>query len=144
MAHFAKIDENNIVTEVQVVNNLDIGESQGGESETKGIEFLRKINGENTNWVQTSYNTYRNIHELGGEAFRWNYATIGSTWDPAQQGFILPKPFNSWVWNDTQKDWDPPTGFPPEGTGIIAVWNEELLRWDKWDELSQTWSEYTW
>lgn len=144
MAHFAKIDENNIVTEVHVINNLEIGDSQGGESEAKGIKFLKEINGENTNWVQTSYNTYRNIHELGGEPFRWNYATIGSTWDSIQQGFILPKPFNSWVWNDNQKDWDPPTGFPPEGTGIIATWNEELLRWDKWDELSQTWSEYTW
>ena len=144
MAHFAEIDENNNVVQVLCVDNQLIGEGQGGDSETAGIAHLRTINGSDKNYVQTSYNTLRNQHLDGGTPFRWNYAEPGSVWDPAQQGFIPVKPFASWVWNDTPKDWEPPTGYPPEGTGIVAVWNEDEGRWDQWDEETETWSPYTW
>lgn len=144
MAHFAEIDENNNVVQVLCVDNQLIGEGQGGDSETAGIAHLRTINGSDKNYIQTSYNTLRNQHLDGGTPFRWNYAEPGSVWDPAQQGFIPVKPFASWVWNDTQKDWEPTTGYPPEGTGIVAVWNEDEGRWDQWDEETETWSPYTW
>ena len=144
MAHFAEIDSDNNVIQVLVISNDEIGETNDAATENAGIAFLRSINGEDKNYVQTSYNTRRNEHVLGGTPFRWNYAEVGGTWDAENQGFIPPKPFASWVWNDTAKDWDPPTGYPPEGTGIVSTWNESEGRYDQWDAETETWSPYTW
>lgn len=79
MAHFAKLDDNNVVTEVHIVNNetLDIK-----NEEVSGIEFLTAWSGGHTNWKQTSYNG--NI--------RYNYAAVGYLYDPIDDAFIAPMP----------------------------------------------------
>jgi hypothetical protein len=85
MAHFAKLDENNVVTQVIVVAN------ESAPDEKTGQEFLASIGFEGT-WIQTSYNTRSGIHDLGGTPLRWNYAGIGYSYDPARDAFIPPKP----------------------------------------------------
>ncbi len=116
MAHFAEIDENNIVTQAIVVHNNELL-VDGEESETKGIDFCESIYG-HRNWVQTSYNG--NI--------RYNFAGVGYTWDPDNNAFYPPKPFPSWSLNDDYK-WEAPIQYPTD--------NKEY----NWDEDSQTWIE---
>ena len=82
MAHFAKINENNLVTEVIVINNLECLDDSGNESEAVGIAFCKSIYGQATNWVQTSYNG--NI--------RGKYAGIGDTYDEVSDVFVAPPP----------------------------------------------------
>jgi hypothetical protein len=79
MAHFAKLDDNNIVIDVNVVNNavLDSADEEGS-----GIAFLTEWSGGYSNWKQTSYN----------EKFRYNFAGIGFTYDPIDDAFIAPMP----------------------------------------------------
>lgn len=116
MAHFAKLDENNIVTEVLVVNNDVLLKSDGTESEDKGKVFLNGLFGSAT-WVQTSYNNN----------FRKQYTGIGFTYDEANDVFIAPQPFNSWAL-DENFDWQPPTPYPSDNKGYS--WNEETQTWD--------------
>jgi len=78
MAHFAQLDENNIVTQVIVVNNSELLDESGNESEAKGIAFCQSLFG--GNWKQTSYNAN----------FRKNYAGIGYTYDPVADEFNPP------------------------------------------------------
>ena len=82
MAHFAKINENNLVTEILVINNTDCLGQNGQESEAVGIAFCQSIFGPNTRWVQTSYNA--NI--------RGKYAGVGDTYDEAAGVFVAPPP----------------------------------------------------
>jgi hypothetical protein len=113
MAHFAKLDENNVVLEVNVVSN-DVLTS---EEETSGIEFLTEWSGGHSNWKQTSYNG--NI--------RKQYAGIGYTYDSVNDIFISPKPYPSWILNENF-DWKSPTPYP-EDDGFYT-WNESTLSWD--------------
>jgi hypothetical protein len=78
MAHFAKLDENNVVTEVVVVNNETIGNLPFPQSEPVGIDFLHSLYGDNATWKQTSYNN----------SFRGIYAGIGFIWDPVNLKFV--------------------------------------------------------
>ena len=110
MAHFAKLDENNIVTGVYVV---------GDEYETTYAEW-RKEFGEVH--VQTSYNAASN-------GFRKNYAGIGYSWDEGRDAFIPPKPFESWVLDESTCQWTPPTPMPTDGK--MYRWNEEDLNWQE-------------
>lgn len=80
MAHFSKLDENNIVTQVVVVNNQVLLDENEQEVEQKGIDFLKSIYGENTNWIQTSLNNN----------FRGAYAGVGFYYDQQKDEFILP------------------------------------------------------
>lgn len=82
MAHFAKINENNLVTEILVINNTDCLGQNGQESEAVGITFCQSLYGLNTRWVQTSYNG--NI--------RGKYAGVGDTYDEAAGVFVAPPP----------------------------------------------------
>ena len=82
MAHFAKLDENNVVIDVNVVHNNELLDENGVEQEQKGIDFLVAWSGGYPNWKQTSYNG----------SFRKNYAGIGYTYDPIRDAFIPPKP----------------------------------------------------
>ena len=107
MAHFAKLDESNTVTEVVVVNNSD------APDEATGIAFLLSLFGP-ANWKQCSYNG--NI--------RKQYPGIGYTYDPVADVFIAPQPFLSWSL-DAHHDWQPPTPMP-EG---LFVWDEATLSW---------------
>lgn len=116
MAHFAKLDSNNIVTKVVVVNN-DVLLENGAESEQKGIDFLTELFGEGT-WKQTSYNG----------TIRKNYAGIGDTYDSARDAFIKPQPYSSWTLNETTCIWEAPSSYPTDGN--IYRWNETDQQWD--------------
>jgi len=115
MAHFAELDENNVV--LQVIVGVD--EPLDGEaiySETTG-----------TVWKKTSYNTWAGEHSLGGTPFRKNYAGIGYTYDPDRDAFIPPQPFPSWTLNEQTCQWDSPTPMPVEDKRY--VWDEQTCQW---------------
>lgn len=117
MAHFAKLDENNVVLEVNSVHNNELLDENGQESEQKGIEFLIAWSGGYTNWKQTSYNG----------SIRKNYAGIGFAYDANRDAFIPPKPYESWVLNEQTYNWDPPTPYPVDGKKYY--WDETTLSW---------------
>ena len=75
MARFAKLDENNVVIDRNVVHNNELLDENGNESEQKGIDFLTNLYG-HTKWKQCSYNTYGGVHNLGGTPFRKNYPDL--------------------------------------------------------------------
>jgi hypothetical protein len=118
MAHFAKIDTNNIVTQVAVV-----ADSQ----QDRGQEFLADDIGLGGTWLQTSYNTRGGIHINGGTPFRKNFAGIGYTYDPVRDAFIPPQPYPSWTLNETSCCWDPPVPYPTDGKTYI--WDESIQNW---------------
>ena len=117
MAHFAKLNENNIVLEVNVVNNRELLDGNGQESEAKGIEFLTAWSGGYTNWKQTSYNA----------TIRKNYAGIGYTYDSGRDAFIPPKPYASWTLNESTCLWEAPTSMPTDDK--MYVWDESTTLW---------------
>ena len=102
MSHFAKIDENNIVTQVIVAEQDFIDSGALGDS---------------SNWIQTSYNN--NI--------RKNYAGIGYTYDSVRDAFIPPQPYNSWVLNESTCLWEAPIAYPKDGNEYY--WNEDTIEW---------------
>ena len=95
MAHFAKINESNIVTQGVVVNDSD------GDNDTDGQNFLNNLFKTTHTWKKTSYNTYGNTHRLGGTPYSKNLASVGFTYDSSRDAFIEPKPYNSWTLNET-------------------------------------------
>ena len=113
MAHFAELDENNVVLRVIVVHNNELLDGEENESEQLGIDFCVAHFG--GRWVQTSYN--RN--------FRQRYAGIGSIFIADADIFIDPQPFPSWSL-DAEYKWQPPTPMPTEGAWY---WNEENTEW---------------
>ncbi|MCH9712898.1 MAG: hypothetical protein K0U20_09765 [Proteobacteria bacterium] len=118
MAHFAQI-ENNLVTQVIVVDNNDILDEQGNESEVVGIQFCTDLLG--GTWVQTSYNGN----------MRKNYAGIGDTYDTTRDAFISPQPFPSWVLDEDTCQWEAPVAYPDvaEDSSDIYIWDEETINW---------------
>lgn len=114
MAHFARI-KNNIVKEVIVVNNDVLLDENGVEQESNGIEFCRNLFG--GDWIQTSYNGN----------FRKNYAGLEYKYDSERDAFIPPKPYNSWILNETTCRWDPPIDMPDDGK--MYIWNENNMNW---------------
>jgi hypothetical protein len=109
MSHFAKV-ENGIVTDVIVI------EQEALDTGAWGNPSL---------WIKTSYNTIGGVHVLGGTPLRKNYAGIGYTYDAGRDAFIAPKPFNSWVLNETTCLWEAPVA-KPEGQ---YSWNEDTVSW---------------
>jgi hypothetical protein len=116
MAHFAQLDENNIVTQVIVVANDELL-LDGVESEAKGIEFCKSLLGEDTRWIQTSYNG----------TIRKNYAGIGYTYDPVADHFFAPQTYPSWAL-DADAKWQAPVQYPNE-EGKFFNWDEPTLSW---------------
>jgi hypothetical protein len=112
MAHFAKLDENNIVLEVHLVANDALDTNN---EEQSGIEFLTNWSGGYTNWKQTSYNN--NI--------RKQYAAPGFFYDSISDIFIAPQQYPSWSLNK-DFDWQPPT---PRPEGELWSWDEDSLSW---------------
>jgi len=102
MAHFAELDDTNVVLRVLVVANEDITDPDGNEDEQKGITFLQKLFGPTTRWRQTSYNGN----------FRVRYAGIGFSYDQLYDAFIPPRPSPECTLNTTTFDWDCP--LPPD------------------------------
>ena len=124
MAHFAKLDSNNNVIDVVVVNNDVLGSP---ESEATGITFLTNLTGHSI-WKQCSYNSLGGQHLLGGTAFRKNYPGPGFIYDMTRDAFIAPQPFSSWLLNDTTCMWEPPVARPDDGKKYN--WDEKTISWE--------------
>lgn len=114
MAHYAELDENNIVIRVIVINNSD-ELKDGIEDESTGASYCAALTG-SPNWKKTSYNN--NI--------RRRYANIGYKYDDTRDAFIEPQPFPSWTL-DENSDWQPPIPKPEDGN--IYIWDESTLSW---------------
>ena len=119
MAHFAKLNEENIVTKVVVVVNEVIQDENNNEVESLGVDFLNDLYGTNDVWLQTSYNG----------SFRKNYAGVGYTYDYDKDAFISPKRFDSWILNEDTCRWESPTPYPSDDK--IYTWNEDILNWEE-------------
>jgi hypothetical protein len=117
MAHFAQLDDNNVVINIIVVHNNELLDQDGNEVEQKGIDFCRSLFGQDTKWVQTSYNGN----------FRKNYASGGGTYDPELDAFIKPKPWDSWVLDRETCAWTAPIAMPVDDK--VYTWNESTLSW---------------
>ena len=115
MAHFAQLDENNVVTQVIVVSNNELLDANGQEREELGVAFCQRLFG--GNWKQTSYN-----HNM-----RVRYAGIGYSYNAELDAFVPPKPFPSWTLNTETAAWDAPTAMPADGK--MYHWNEETTSW---------------
>ena len=122
MAHFAKLNSENIVEKVLVVSN------EVATNEQAGVNFLNNLLKTSDTWKQTSYNTVGGVHKLGGTPFRKNYAGVGYKYDESRDAFISPKPYNSWTLNETSCSWEAPTPYPNDGN--LYIWDEENLRWN--------------
>lgn len=116
MAHFAQLDNDNKVLQVIVIDNNDILDENGIESEAVGQEFCTNLLG--GLWLQTSYNG--NI--------RKNFAGIGFDYDASRDAFIAPQPYPSWILNEGTCQWDAPVPMPIDDNAY--QWNEELINWE--------------
>jgi hypothetical protein len=114
MSHFAQIDENNIVTQVLVIEQdvVDTG-----------------LFGNPGSWIQTSYNTHGGAHVTGGTPLRKNYAGIGYTYDRTRDAFIPPQPYTSWTLNEATCLWQAPVAYPTDGKQY--AWNEPTVSWQE-------------
>ena len=126
MAHFAKLDQDNIVTTINVVHDNELL-VDGAENEQKGINFLNTFFNTSDNWKQTSYNTQGGVHKLGGTPFRKNYAGIGYTYNEDKDAFIPPQPYSSWTLNNDTCQWEAPVAYPDDEKEY--QWNEETTNW---------------
>ena len=131
MASFAKIGLNNKVIEVLAVNNNELKDSNGVEQEVNGIDFLTKLTGWAV-WKQTSYNTHGGVHSSGGTPLRKNHAGIGYTYDENRDAFIPPKPYTSWVLNESTCLWQAPVAKPTAEleSNQYYFWNESIINWE--------------
>ena len=127
MAHFAKLDANNVVIFVTVGRDEDEGKEAELTARTGDV------------YKQTSYNTRGGVHygQDGqpsadqSKALRKNYAGLGYTYDAVRDAFIPPKPFNSWVLNETTCLWDAPVPYPTDGSHY--TWDETTTSWVETD-----------
>ena len=117
MAHYAFLDENNIVTEVIV------GKEEGNFNWEQQYGMFR-----GQLCKRTSYNTHGGVHNNNGTPFRKNYAGIGYTYDETRDAFIAPKHFNSWILNEDTCKWESPIPYPQDNNRYN--WNEQTLSWD--------------
>ena len=124
MAHFAKLDENNKVIRVHVLNNAVITDEDGNEQEQLGVEFLSNLHGGGW-WKQTSYN----------QNFRKNYASVNFIYDQNRDAFIPPHIYPSWTLNEDTCQYDPPVEYPDDGK--YYQWNEDTTSWDEEDTGAQ-------
>lgn len=118
MAHFAKLN-NGIVERVIVINNNVLLDNDGIEREEKGIKLCKDRYGQDSVWVQTSYNGN----------FRKNYAGLGYAYDSTRDAFIAPKPFDSWLLDEETCKWIPPVPCPEDDK--LYDWNEKQKKWEE-------------
>ena len=115
MAHFAQLNEENLVTQVIVVANQDTADQDGVENEAIGIAFCNNLLG--GKWIQTSYNG----------KIRKNYAGIGYKYDATLDAFIPPQPYASWLLDEDKAQWKAPVDKPTDDKKYI--WDETSLNW---------------
>lgn len=116
MAYFAQLDENKIVLQVISVANDELKDENGIEQESKGIAFCKQLFGENTDWLQTSFNN----------RIRGVFASVDYYYDSSVDRFIPPKPYPSWVL-DSEYNWQPPLPYPTDGKKY--EWDEESVNY---------------
>jgi len=118
MAHFAKVVDGK-------VSQVIVAEPEFFQT------FVDSSPGE---WIQTSYNTHGGVHATGGTPMRKNYAGIGFTYDRTRDAFIPPKPFDSWVLNDSTCLWNAPVAMPTDGNNYM--WDEATKAWEQVSEIA--------
>ena len=123
MAHYAFLDENNIVTEVIVGKDESNFDWERHYADFRGQLCKR-----------TSFNTYGNQHKNGGVPFRKNYAGVGYYYDEQKDAFIAPQPFESWSLNKETFLWESPIPYPQDGG--LYKWNEDNQSWDEVTEIN--------
>ena len=123
MAHYAKINDDNVVERVEVLDDFYEWSDTGELDENRAVATLKKFFGDNTTWKKTSYNN--NV--------RGKFAGVGDVYDPSLDKFIASKPagMESWVLNTETLQWEPPTPMPP---------SDETRTW-QWNETTKTWEE---
>lgn len=119
MAHWAELDENNVVLRVTVGDNNDPDE---------GYQWL--IDNLGGRWLKCSYNTVNGEHLLGGTPFRWTYPGPDYVYAEDIDSFVTPKPYPSWLLNKETRQWYAPIPKPDSG---IWDWNEETLSWKEYN-----------
>jgi hypothetical protein len=126
MAHYAILDEDNVVINV-IVGRDETDKSHNWE------EYYECMGGASVK--RTSYNTHGGVHMLGGTPFRKNYAGLGYTYDETRDAFIPWKVYPSWILNEDSCTWDPPVPEPDTAInyGKWYEWNEETITWDEKD-----------
>ncbi len=134
MAHFAKLDDNNVVEQVIVVSNDDIKDNTGTEIESIGVAFCQKLLGADTNWKQTSYNgNFRGNYAGIGYTYATNVATLGVA---STDVFLPQQPHASWSVGVNTASWYSPLGNPPTLTtaevtaGKYYIWDEDAHQAD--------------
>tara|TARA_R100000687_G_C6291346_1_gene91583 strand:- start:55 stop:444 length:390 start_codon:yes stop_codon:yes gene_type:complete len=127
MASFAEINVLHKVIRVLVLDNKDTQDADGNEVDSIGEKYLH--DGFGGTWLRTSRNTRAGVHKLGGTPYRKNFAGIGYTYDQTRDAFISPKPYASWVLNETTCNYDPPVAYPNDGKDY--KWNEAKTKWDE-------------
>ena len=118
MSHFAKVTDGKVT---QVI----VAEKEFFDT------YVDSTPGE---WIQTSYNTQGGKHLLGGTPLRGNYAGIGYTYDRTNDVFYAPKPYASWVLNNTSWIWEAPVAMPTDGK--LYKWDEATTSWIEIPELT--------
>jgi hypothetical protein len=119
MAHYARLNSNNIVTYVTPIPNEMITDKSGVEHEEWAFDHLYSTIPDSVGdrWIQTSYHNN----------FRVRYAGIGYTYNEDLDAFVPPKPYDSWIFNEINADWDPPVSMSDDGN--FYTWDENSLSW---------------
>ncbi len=117
MSHFAKLNENNVVTFVTVGRQEDDGKELELSERTGDV------------YKQTSYNTHGGVHRLGGTPLRKNYASIGFSYDEARDAFVPPKPYPSWTLDEDTCLWEAPVALPDDADTVAYEWDEATTSW---------------
>ena len=128
MAHFAEINDSNIVQRVIVVSNSNTADADGNEVEAIGIAFCKALLGSDTNWVQTSYH-----HKI-----RCRYGAKGMKYDATNDVFYEQQPYASWTLNTSTWEWEAPVALPDD-----AVDNDTHFVGYTWDEDTRSWTNRT-
>lgn len=166
MAHFAKLNDSNVVLNIEVVDDANTTNDSNVEDEATGVAFLTDISGW-TNWKKCSRNTsagvYYDVDSKGNftnqssdqsKAYRKNFPGIGWIYDSGKDAFVEPQPFASWTLNNTTCLYNPPVAFPSvtekNDKAYVIQWDEPNTRWlsvdpvdnttqVKWDASNSTW-----
>ena len=126
MAHYAFLNDNNIVTEV--ITGVDEDQKDDlPEGFDSWEDWYADFRGQTCK--RTSYNTAGNEHSGEGTAYRGNYAGIGYTFDPENDVFYAPKPYSKWVLNESSWTWEAPEDMPDDGKEYI--WNDNKGEWEE-------------
>ena len=135
MAHFAKLDDSNVVTDIVFVDNAvtsdvyldgnDGDKEKSIEVEQNGINYLQGIFGSDTVWKQCSFNTWKNKHKLGGTPLRYNMAEIGYTYDSLRDAFIPVKPGDGYVLVERTLQWVSTADFSNNYINRLTTYSKE-------------------